>query len=518
MTQQTINVGTAPNSGNGDPSRTAFTKINSNFTELYNDVVSVSVLNYGADPTGIADSAPAFRAAAASNRVLLVPPGTYSFATSVASPGSSFDNSCVLYSGLTNFSISAYGATFVAANSVALSSLFMFYNSSNVQFFGGIFIGSRSGLTSGQENVALTLLSVNNFHIVDCYVSSGFNSNGAGIAGDWLVNGVFENIRMNNVGIAADVAFLQNVTFLNVVATGAGASGGVGAKGLSLIYDGPNVSNNLTGVSFTVSNNISYVNCVMSNFQTGAAISTGAGISFQGCKFVGNVGGSGNPGIGVYLYYMNGGSFTSVGAPVQDVSFVGCTFRANGSVALGTAGVVLDAATSAGTDKITGIAFAGCTFDNNITQGIGVNSTVANLANLVAIGNTFTGSNQTISIASNLNAIMNSINDNNQANISTALTLQAQVYHKNNVANYWADGSGNQQPIMSVSPSNITYLRPASAAAYIALQNFAGTNAMLVTNDANNPIQIVVGGVLEQVLAGTASSGGAGYRQLIVPN
>ena len=113
---------------------------------------------------------------------------------------------------------------------------------------------------------------------------------------------------------------------------------------------------------------------------------------------------------------------------------------------------------------------------------------------------------------------MNSINDNNQANISTALTLQAQVYHKNNVANYWADGSGNQQPIMSVSPSNITYLRPASAAAYIALQNFAGTNAMLVTNDANNPIQIVVGGVLEQVLAGTASSGGAGYRQLIVPN
>ena len=35
MTQQIINVGTAPNSGTGDPLRTAFIKCNSNFTDLY---------------------------------------------------------------------------------------------------------------------------------------------------------------------------------------------------------------------------------------------------------------------------------------------------------------------------------------------------------------------------------------------------------------------------------------------------------------------------------------------------
>ena len=35
MTQQVINVGTAPNDGLGDPIRTAFTKSNSNFSELY---------------------------------------------------------------------------------------------------------------------------------------------------------------------------------------------------------------------------------------------------------------------------------------------------------------------------------------------------------------------------------------------------------------------------------------------------------------------------------------------------
>lgn len=35
MAKQTINVGSSANKGDGDPLRTAFTKINSNFTELY---------------------------------------------------------------------------------------------------------------------------------------------------------------------------------------------------------------------------------------------------------------------------------------------------------------------------------------------------------------------------------------------------------------------------------------------------------------------------------------------------
>jgi hypothetical protein len=35
MTRRVINVGTSPNRGDGDPLRTAFDKINTNFTELY---------------------------------------------------------------------------------------------------------------------------------------------------------------------------------------------------------------------------------------------------------------------------------------------------------------------------------------------------------------------------------------------------------------------------------------------------------------------------------------------------
>lgn len=42
MSQQTINIGTGPSAGDGDPLRTAFTKINSNFNELYANVGNLS--------------------------------------------------------------------------------------------------------------------------------------------------------------------------------------------------------------------------------------------------------------------------------------------------------------------------------------------------------------------------------------------------------------------------------------------------------------------------------------------
>ena len=38
MTQQIINIGTGPSTGDGDPLRTAFAEVNSNFTELYGTI------------------------------------------------------------------------------------------------------------------------------------------------------------------------------------------------------------------------------------------------------------------------------------------------------------------------------------------------------------------------------------------------------------------------------------------------------------------------------------------------
>jgi hypothetical protein len=45
MTQQIINIGTTANDKHGDPIRTAFTKVNQNFTELYSAIIIPSQTN-----------------------------------------------------------------------------------------------------------------------------------------------------------------------------------------------------------------------------------------------------------------------------------------------------------------------------------------------------------------------------------------------------------------------------------------------------------------------------------------
>jgi hypothetical protein len=52
MAQLTIGIGSAVNDGTGDPLRTAFTKTNANFTELYTSVASLQ--SSDADLTAIA--------------------------------------------------------------------------------------------------------------------------------------------------------------------------------------------------------------------------------------------------------------------------------------------------------------------------------------------------------------------------------------------------------------------------------------------------------------------------------
>jgi len=44
MAKQTINIGTTPNDKTGDQLRTAFTKVNENFTEVYSTYISVTQL------------------------------------------------------------------------------------------------------------------------------------------------------------------------------------------------------------------------------------------------------------------------------------------------------------------------------------------------------------------------------------------------------------------------------------------------------------------------------------------
>lgn len=52
MAQQTINIGSSANKGDGDPLRTAFDKVNDNFTELYADVAALEDGNVTTDIKG----------------------------------------------------------------------------------------------------------------------------------------------------------------------------------------------------------------------------------------------------------------------------------------------------------------------------------------------------------------------------------------------------------------------------------------------------------------------------------
>ena len=42
MAKQTINIGSSANDGTGDPLRSAFTKINANFDDLYGDTAEAN--------------------------------------------------------------------------------------------------------------------------------------------------------------------------------------------------------------------------------------------------------------------------------------------------------------------------------------------------------------------------------------------------------------------------------------------------------------------------------------------
>lgn len=56
MAKQVINIGASPNDKTGDPLRTAFTKINDNFTELYTISVSADETLTTLTPNGVFDA------------------------------------------------------------------------------------------------------------------------------------------------------------------------------------------------------------------------------------------------------------------------------------------------------------------------------------------------------------------------------------------------------------------------------------------------------------------------------
>ena len=96
MAQQIIDVGAAPDDGNGDPLRTAFQKCNSNFTELYGNAI---VLKTTAIAVG---SLPNASTAGSGARAFVNDANTVTFYANVGSGGS---NSVPVFSDGTSWRV-----------------------------------------------------------------------------------------------------------------------------------------------------------------------------------------------------------------------------------------------------------------------------------------------------------------------------------------------------------------------------------------------------------------------------
>lgn len=338
------------------------------------------------------------------NGSLTFPAGTYFLATTVPAPIPAVDPVVILIEGASNFAINAEsGATFVCANAIANSTQFLFYKCNNFTISGLTNQGNRAGLTAGQENAAYTIESCVNFLFERIHISGNWAAEGAGFAGDWMVNGTFRDIIMDGVGIGFDFAFLQNVLFDNCIGTGLGTTYPIGDRFISVIYDVPLASYNETGITFlnNNTNNVTIRDCSASNFSSTILFATGVSLSIIGGHYNNNPGESivNAAGIGIYISY-EVGSFSSAGFPVQGVVISGVDLSNNGNSAQGY-GIVIDGTAIVNGDFISDVMITGCNIYNNEIYGIEVNGPTK-VKNVSVIGNMFGGTLQTAPIGTNL--------------------------------------------------------------------------------------------------------------------
>ncbi len=384
----------------------ATTQLDSDGISAPTTVSSVNVLSNGADPTGMTDSAPAFRAAMGSNRKVFIPPGHYLLASTETAPCCAFNKAAVLVQGYSNFEVDGYDATIKVADGIALSSAFHFDRDEKFAVHGLTIQGTRSGLSSGQENVAIGVSNGADFAFKDLHLTGNFGGEGAAIAGDWMVEGIFENIKMDAVGQCADVAFLKDVSFRNIQANGAGSTGtrdSVGDKCLSFIDDVPNQSTNATGRNFSETNGVIIENVSESNFNEGVFISSGMNYCLSGNHWSRNPGQRNAKGMGIYIAYVNGGVSSSVGAAPRNIIIDGDVLSDNGSAVPGY-GLLINSTAITNSDLVTNVSIQRTTFHNNNETAIDVIGS-ARTGNIILRANKYSGIKQKSSVGAALASI-----------------------------------------------------------------------------------------------------------------
>lgn len=88
----------------------------------------------------------------------------------------------------------------------------------------------------------------------------------------------------------------------------------------------------------------------------------------------------------------------------------------------------------------------------------------------------------------------------------------------NNTYLAWLRTSGADAPIIGLNNTDDVFIAAATATNRVNISNSAFATRLAVDQDATNAVLLWVNGALKRVTVGAADSGGAGFRQLIVPN
>jgi hypothetical protein len=281
MSQQIINVGAAPNDGQGDPIRTAFIKTNTNFTQLFalpNPTPPTTLAGKSGDVPGMY---------AYDSNYFYYCYGTYTGNTDIWGQVTQIGNTSIsnIVNGTSNVSIDGANAnTTFGVNGTSNVAVF---SDAGVSLVGNVVSNNISASNQISANTAVVdTLSANRISAAGNVVTSGyFIGNFQGnISGNLVVTGLNTQIIYNNngnAGASASLAFDYSTNVLSV-------AGNISAQNIT-------ATGNIVGQNISTSGNIAAASLSVSgNTNSTGTISTTGNIVGGNFGSVGNISIAGN--------------------------------------------------------------------------------------------------------------------------------------------------------------------------------------------------------------------------------
>jgi hypothetical protein len=369
MTQQTINIGNQPGDGTGDPARTAFTKVNQNFTEVYANATpggSVGQIQYklaGTSFGGFTASGDAtintttgvVTVSAPASRITNTPSGTIA-ATDVQSAINEIVSDLAASSGssLVGFLQSGTGAQ-------ARTEQAKLRDVVSVKDFGAVGDGTTNDATAIQNalNSGFAVYFPRATYAVGAALTAGSGTviigNGATLKRTFDTNFLRTLTTSGSNVIIRDLIIDGNRSALTL--TEFKGSFSIGSS--NTLIDGCIVKNSV-GDGIGITSDAAYVtvsNCIFDNsYRNGGSVTSASKVTFLNCQFINTNGTAPQAGLDIEPDTASDNCY--------EISVIGCRFETNTT----SGAQVLLSTTPTGIQR--DVHFDSCEFYNS---GIGLN-------------------------------------------------------------------------------------------------------------------------------------------------